>query len=236
MNSIDHNYQVANDIALKAGYIKRNYLAPSENRAEYIKYRVLRPILKVYYKITTHKYGKESPWLTPASIEFLGKVLNKDMRGLEYGSGRSTLFISEKIGNLISVEHDRSWYSHVTTILHEKEIENVEYHLFPSSQPETKVEIEIRNNASFVFELNNFEKYFDFILDQPDDHFDFILIDGRARVECCARAVEKLKSGGIFILDNSERLRYKPVHTMLDSWKQVFTTTGLTDTTIWFKP
>ena len=50
------------------------------------------------------------------------------------------------------------------------------------------------------------------------------------------RAVVKLKRGGIFILDNSERLRYEPVHRKLRSWKQVFTTTGLTDTTIWFKP
>jgi hypothetical protein len=158
------------------------------------------------------------------------------MAGLEYGSGRSTLFFSSCLGNLTSIEHDSSWYNHVKTMLTENEINNVEYKLIPPLTPERKSAIEIRDLSAFDFEISNYNEYFSFIVDLPDDHFDFIIIDGRARVECSKRAVGKLKRGGIFILDNSERLRYEPVHHMLRSWKQVFTTTGLTDTTIWFKP
>jgi len=37
-------------------------------------------------------------------------------------------------------------------------------------------------------------------------------------------------------LDNSDRDRYIPVFTVLKGWKMLNTTTGLFDTTFWFKP
>ena len=236
MTEIVDRYLLAKDIASKSKYIQKNYLASKIFSRGYIKYRLLRPILKVYYKISSRKYGKESPWLTPASIEFLKNALNKRMTGLEYGSGRSTLFFSDSLGNLKSIEHDHSWYNYVRTMLTDKDISNVEYKLIQPLIPESKSTIEKRNGSAFDFEIINYNEYFSFIVDLPDEYFDFIIIDGRARVECSMRAVVKLKRGGIFILDNSERLRYEPVHRKLRSWKQVFTTTGLTDTTIWFKP
>ena len=226
---------LAKQIASQRGYIKRNYLAPNRIIAAYMKYSILRPVLKIFYKLNTRKYGKESPWLTPESIEFLDKVLHKGMKGLEYGLGRGTLFISARLGKLISVEHDNSWHDILTAMLIDRKINNVEYKLIPPSKPESKSWIEKRNATVFDFEIDNYDRYFNFIVCLPENHFDFILIDGRARVECSRRAIDILKSGGIFILDNSERTRYKPVHDMLNGWQKVHTTTGLTDTTIWFK-
>ncbi len=236
MTEIADSYLLAKHIASKNKYVQKNYLTTKIFSADYLKYRLLRPLLKVYYKICIRKYGKESPWLTPASIEVLDKVLNREMTGLEYGSGRSTLFFSARLGNLISVEHDKLWHTQIAALLIDKDLKNVEYKLIPPHKSESKSTIEIRDLSAFDFEISNYNDYFSFIIDLPDDHFDFIIIDGRARVECSKRVVGKLKSGGIFILDNSERLRYEPVHHMLRSWKQVFTTTGLTDTTIWYKP
>ncbi len=236
MTETSDKHALAKIIASKSKFIQKNFLHAKSVSLGYLKYRLFRPFLKIYNKISIHKYGKYSPWLTPASIEFLYNVLNKDMVGLEYGSGRSTLFFSPCLGKLTSIEHDSSWFNHVEKMLIEKNISNVEYKLIPPATTETKIEIETRNKSSFDVEISNYNEYFSFILNLPDDYFDFIIIDGRARVECSKRAIDKLKSGGIFILDNSERTRYKPVHDLLKSWPVVNTTTGLTDTTFWFKP
>jgi hypothetical protein len=82
----------------------------------------------------------------------------------------------------------------------------------------------------------DYYNYYSKVNEYPDEYFDFVLIDGRARVNCGKNAIDKLKSGGIFILDNSERQRYRPLHELLIKWPSIYTTTGLTDTTIWIKP
>ena len=46
------------------------------------------------------------------------------------------------------------------------------------------------------------------ISEYPDETFDFILVDGRDRVQCIKCALPKLKRGGWLMLDNSERRRY----------------------------
>jgi len=70
----------------------------------------------------------------------------------------------------------------------------------------------------------------------PDNYFDFIIVDGRARVECSFNAIKKLKRGGLFVLDNSERKRYMPIFNLLENWEMANTSNGLTDTTFWLKP
>jgi len=215
--------------------IKRNFLVIKGFSLKYILYRILRPILKINVK-TFRLFIYNCPWLSQGSILFLKSTLDKNMQGLEYGSGKSTIFFSARIGHLISVEHDKNWFNLVNKKLDDQEIKNVKYVLLEPKNIESKKEIEIRNQNDFLEELTNSKSYYGFALDLKDQSLDFIIIDGRARVECCSRAIPKLKNGGFFVLDNSERLRYKPVHDMLRDWKNVNTTTGLTDTTIWFKP
>ena len=70
----------------------------------------------------------------------------------------------------------------------------------------------------------------------PDESVDFVLVDGRARTECAYYSISKLKKGGLFILDNSERDRYNIVFEFLSEWEMQNTTNGLTDTTFWVKP
>ncbi|HEY4655003.1 MAG TPA: class I SAM-dependent methyltransferase, partial [Cyclobacteriaceae bacterium] len=82
----------------------------------------------------------------------------------------------------------------------------------------------------------DYHNYFSFITVFPNGHFDFIFIDGRARIECTLNAIPKLKKGGMLVLDNSDRDRYAPLFKVLEHWPRVTTTTGLFDTTIWFKP
>ncbi len=229
-------YETAVRVVSQQKFVKKNIVVPKSLSFKYLKYRILRPLLKVYNKLLKTEFQAKEPWISPACVRFLNSILTKNMKGLEYGSGISTLYFAQKAGHLASIEHDKLWHELIKSMLTKTRLMNVEYILIPPERPESKKMIEHRYKAEFDAENLNYKAYFEHVSNFPDNHFDFILIDGRARVECSRRAMDKLKSGGIFILDNSERLRYRPVHEMLENWQKVYTTTGLTDTTIWFKP
>lgn len=218
-------------------FIKRNIVAPKSSNYKYIRYRVLRPLLKGYYKLFNLFYP-DRPWTTPVSILFFDKALNKEMVGLEYGSGRSTMYFASKLKKLVSIEHYEGWYDKVKKQLEDNQIKNVEYHLIlnqdtPDKTDNSDVEL---NKLVGGEDRNDFYNYYTKVNEYADEYFDFVLIDGRAREKCGLNAMSKLKSGGIFVLDNSERPRYAPLHKALETWPKVETTTGLTNTTIWIKP
>lgn len=220
----------AKEINSKGKYLKMNYLSTKGDGLRYIRYRILRPLLKLYTHWGRRKY-RPAPWLTPPAIEIFDTILTTNMTGLEYGSGRSTLFFSSRLRHLTSVEHNRDWYEKVRELT--VGLDNVELTLIePDSQSLDKRDFGIEG---FV-PKSKYESYYNFVCDFEDASFDFILIDGRARVECCINSLPKLKSGGILAVDNSERDRYQPIFTILKDWQKVETTNGLTNTTIWFKP
>ena len=233
MHAGDINEAVA--ISQKSQYVKRNLLAPSSAPLPYFRYRIARPFLKAYNRFLKSRID-DAPWLTPASIAILDRLLNDEMNGLEYGSGRSTFFFSKRLQSLTSVEHDTEWYDQVKATLEELEYDNTRYYLIKPDRLESNTEIERRNDQSFDTENENYLSYYELINTFDEEGFDFIIVDGRARVECTRRCISKLKSGGILVVDNSERKRYEPVHELLKDWKLIHTTTGLTDTCIWIKP
>ncbi len=231
---------LARKIARRGIYIKENivYLRKSFSY-KYLRYRFMRPLLKFYNKLLTLK--QPVPWMSPASIAILKALLHDRMVALEYGSGSSTLFFHERVKNLISVEHDKWWYKGIKKKLKQLKVKNVNYkYIPPSPTPEkyTGDDIEKVGLMEQHLEMIRWEyvEYFEYANKFANDYFDLIIIDGRARVECSINCIDKLKPGGIFILDNSERNRYQPVHALINDWPSVHTTTGLTDTMIWFKP
>lgn len=233
-------YKKAKSISEKAFFIQKNIKAKKEFSFNYVRYRILRPLLKLYYKLFQLNQGN-IPWTSPASIIFFKSCLTKDMTGLEYGSGRSTAFFAKRLKHLTSVEHNLEWFDIVKEKLQKENICNVDYHFIPPANPaDTTLSPDLFGRYSPFLKYHQFRStfynYFQFVLQFPDHHFDFILVDGRARVECAFNCLDKLKPGGILVLDNSERPEYHPVHQVLKDWKKVNTTTGLTDTTIWFKP
>jgi len=161
------------------------------------------------------------------------------MTGLEYGSGNSTLFLAGHLKHLVSIEHDQTWYSEVRKNLAALKLSNVDYQLIAPALAGT-IPYSIHNEYGLdenEFSVRSeFSAYFSYVRQFPDNHFDFIMIDGRARIECALNAIPKLKRGGIFVLDNSDRKRYTTIFKVLAGWKKVSTTTGLFDTTFWFKP
>ena len=232
-------YQTVLDISKNTFFVKKTIISKKSFSISYIFYRIARPVLKVNYKLFKW-LNPQSPWTSQASIKAFEKILNKNMVGFEYGSGFSTLFFSKHLKHLTSVEHNEEWFKIVKTKLKDQGINNVDYHFIPSSKTEKNVDYAFYKNYQLTSKdftiRKEYHDYFSFVSTFANEHFDFIIVDGRARVECCLNAIPKLKAGGLFVLDNSDRERYQPVFNVLKNWKSITTTTGLFDTTIWFKP
>ncbi len=235
------NYQAAQSIAQEYGFIKKNYLCLSKTGIHHLHFRILRPFLKLHQKYLLRKWKDTPiPWMTPAAIDILNAVLTPGMKGFEFGSGRSTLFIAPRVKELVSLEHDQQWFAHIEAELKDKKLSNVNYvKILPDGGASKAIGYPRSNYENYIMPATPatcYTQYYSYIDQFPDASFDFIIVDGRARVECAQHAIPKLKPGGMLILDNAERLRYRAVHNLLKEWKKVFTTSGITDTVFWFKP
>lgn len=221
-----------------APFAKNNITAERGDGIEYLKYRLLRPL----YKLRYNRYQKahpHEPWLCPDAITALRSLL-KGGKGIEYGSGRSTLFFSQFLDELHSVEHHAGWSEKVQIMLNEAGLTNTQLHHIPAetalSDPKLSSEQQFFfTESQYPIKDTDFASYVNFLDQVADESIDFILVDGRARKSCALKAMPKLKKGGILVLDNSERRRYSSVHEAFKGFATIFTTTGLTDTTIWLK-
>lgn len=128
--------------------------------------------------------GNPIPWFTYSSIDFLDSRITNDLTLFEFGSGNSTLFFSKKVKKDISVEHNKEWYDFINKIK-------------PSN-----VELVLTKSDS----VNDYLSYFNNLKDK----LDIIIVDGLHRNECLINAIDKLSNKGIVILDDSERIEYKP--------------------------
>lgn len=227
--------QLAQSIAKRPVYIQHNLKRSQALSPAYIRYRLLRPFIKAYFHLHRLKY-KPSPWVAPAATAIFDKILQPDMKGFEWGSGSSTVFFAQRLQHLTSLEHHQAWFQKVETWLAEKKIKNVSYVGIDIHYPSESEVTDTYQKAIKEEQVKAYEAYYSYIDRFPDEHFDFIMVDGRARVQCGLHALPKLKKGGMLVLDNAERTRYRPLHDALEAWPRIFTTTGHTDTVIWFKP
>lgn len=182
-----------------------------------------------FYCNYTHK---DHPWLTQKANEYLSKYLQQNHTGLEFGSGRSTIWISKKVKHITSIEHNQDWYFKVNKKLIQKDIRNINY---------------IKSDHS----LESYTSIFESI---PDDSLDFVLVDGIHRAECAIKSIIKLKEKGILIIDNINRYlpiidTYSPnsindISLIEDNWlnflnlmkgeKPIIFSNNITDTGIYF--
>lgn len=206
----------------------------------YLHYRLLRPYLKWCY----HQFQKQHtdcPWMAPDAIKALDLLLTREMRGFEFGSGRSTLFFAKRMKWVTSVEHAKDWYNQVKKMLATEGIDHAEL-LLAAPDPAFRLPPlsslqQMRISAEdYPAKDDLFETYYQTINRFEDESLDLVVVDGRARVSCARAAIPKLKSGGILLLDNSERARYAAVHQWMADWPKLVITTGLTETTLWLKP
>jgi predicted O-methyltransferase YrrM len=181
------------------------------------------------------------PWLTRDAIRLLAEVLRPDDIALEFGSGRSTFWIAQRVNKLTSVEHDASWYECGLDRLRREKVENVDLLHRPCDVVEAEGE-----KAAYVRVLESV----------PDTSVNLCLIDGVYRGYCALGTLAKMKSGGLVVIDNAEWFLPSPskspgVRSPDDGpfddawwrfteetgeWRRIWTTNGVWDTLLLFKP
>lgn len=190
----------------------------------------------IYNRLALALYEKQhphQPWLTHQSVEILTTLLRRRDVGLEWGSGRSTVWFAARIQHLVSVEDDLQWYQKVKKLLTEQGLSNVDYQLAP-------------DQTTYVGIADRF----------ADESLDFVLVDGQQYRSACAVAiVPKLRVGGVLVLDNANW--FLPCHShapnsrtvatgsvsaewqhfleLVQNWRLIWTSNGVTDTALFIK-
>ncbi len=177
------------------------------------------------------------PCITFGALDWLAATIQPSWRVFEWGSGASTLYYGDMGVEIVAVEHHREWAELVQRRLSERGSTGRVLHRPPEPGPTATSATSVRPE----FAGQNFDRYVGAI-DEIDGEFDLIVVDGRARNACGARALHRLAPGGCILLDNAERPRYEPLHQMLSHLERIdFSGLGPYSaapwrTTIWRKP
>lgn len=174
------------------GIIHRSRLAGWLNRRWLAVVEALSPARRRQARF--ERENPDAPWLVPAAIAYIEQELRPEFVGFEWGSGRSTLWFARRVCHITSVEGRRGWFDEVTRWLAKDDLaERVTLHL---------AEVTSEHNFSPV----EIERYAGAIDSVVDGSLDFIVVDGHFREACLRRAVNKLRPGGLLIIDNTDVL------------------------------
>ncbi len=136
----------------------------------------------------------EAPWLCPGTIAFGEQHFRGLPCGLEFGSGRSTVWFASLVQRLTSVEHNSQWLVTVKKKLVAGGIVNVDYRLVPLGHPESENERpDYDPLPDYVAVANEF----------PDSSLNVALIDGHYRSACIRATIPKIARGGYMVVDDT---------------------------------
>nr|MBI1232819.1 hypothetical protein [Cytophagales bacterium] len=194
--------------------------------------RYIKDRLKVMYY---ERLSPSDPWLTSQAVFLLNSLLKPEDIGVEFGSGRSTSWFATRLRHLTSVESDQNWYTSTAKSLANQGLS-------------TKVDYRMSaNDDDYANQVNSF----------AEGSIDFCLVDGKVRDRCALGMVPKIKSGGLMVVDNinwylpndltrspdskrsadgPESKTWAAFANKVSSWRKIWTSNGVTDTCIWFKP
>lgn len=140
--------------------------------------------------------GSALPWITYPAMDWLDHAITDEMEVFEYGSGTSTLWLAARARSVWTVEHDRAWASTVRRSLPA----NVHMELL---EPTAGGAADDSPYAQAPARLGR--------------AFDLVLVDGILRTSCVKVAVTCLGTGGLLVLDDSDRPEYGDAHDLLRS-------------------
>jgi predicted RNA methylase len=190
----------------------------------------------IYNRIVLALYEKQhpdSPWLTSSAVSILSTYLKNSDIGLEWGSGRSTVWFAARIKHLVSVEDNPEWYQRIKKQLDHLKLNNTEY-LFANDR------------ESYIGAADQFQ----------ENSLDFVLVDGRDyRSTCAVKAVSKVRTGGIIVVDNANWFLPSSSHSpnsrtyetgpasdewqhfleLVNDWRRIWTSNGVSDTALFIK-
>src|SRR5438874_4881676 len=69
------------------------------------------------------------PWMPYRAARALNRIITREMRVLEFGSGGSTVWLARRAGSVHSIEHEIAWYEQMSDQLRKHRLTNVTYEL-----------------------------------------------------------------------------------------------------------
>jgi len=143
-------------------------------------------------------------WWTFDAMAWIENFLKtrQDASVFEYGSGASTLWLARRARHVVSIEDDAGFFTRVSKM----KPDNVTYSLHRADEifdPDFESGRHDLRGKSFRTYVR--------AVDETNDFFDLIVIDGRCRRQCMERAVAHLKPGGAILLDNTDMQRYRDI-------------------------
>lgn len=181
------------------------------------------PAWKRSLKLGANALSDRVPWVTFEALDFISPLLTPSATVFEYGSGGSTLYYSKRVKRVISIEYDQHWAAQVKRALIEEGLNNCECRMIP---PKTVcgVSASADDPGSYYSSAeehreHSFRDYVCAIDSFPDQFFDYVAVDGRARPSCLYHVRSKVKIGGHLMLDNSERAHYQRTKELLSDWE-----------------
>lgn len=161
------------------------------------------------------------PWLVPSAIKAIETLLRSNDIGFEWGAGRSTIWLAERVAHLTSIEGRLSWFTDMS-------------HQIAAAGLHRKINLRLLEVSSeYDFKAQEIERYAGAISSFPDQHFDFVLIDGHFREACIAASVAKIKPGGMLIIDNTDVIPRQTFEKIANT-SQVRFRNGVSETSIFF--
>ena len=152
---------------------------------------------------------------------------------MEFGSGRSTIWIAKRIKFLHSIEYKNDWYEIILNSIKKNKLKK-------------KVNIKLMiKKKDYIQIINNFK----------NESLDFCLVDSIWRDHVALNVLPKLKKGGILVLDNANwylpsnsmspnsikiyqkhwSKTFAKFHKKVKNWRNIWTTNGVSDTSIWIR-
>jgi predicted O-methyltransferase YrrM len=199
----------------------------------------------VIRQTTFEKRHPQYPWITVDMVNILENILTKNDIGFEFGSGNSTIWFAKNTKKIASVEHNREWYERVSKMIEDNNLKNAILKFVDGVD-----DIKMKGENNYVSPIKKIK----------DSTLDYCFVDGIFRDECILEAINKLKKGGLLIVDNVDnyfpknkisisvrykrdnmsktvsKLKMKKIYRELSKWRCIWTTSGIQDTAMWIKP
>lgn len=131
----------------------------------------------IYRGESVRRDGRPLPWYTYPAIEYLDTLDVSNCDVFEFGAGNSSRYWAERAQTVTSVEDDPGWFERVSAQA--------------AGNQRTLLRPEARAYADAIGEGGT--------------RYGVIAIDGKHRVECTKASIGHLATGGMIVLDNSDR-------------------------------
>ncbi len=137
-----------------------------------------------------NKNGDVLPWWTYSSIDFLNGRIGRDCRVLEFGAGNSTLWLSRRAREVVSVEDDSAWA--------------------------VRLSRRLPGNVKLLFVRHVDDVYFSL---GPQGRFDVVVVDGLGdRMACADLALRHyLNDRGVVVWDNTDGPDWPSILGLMES-------------------